>query len=136
MKSEMYYYARDQLLNLIKTDFDNLCEKNPKSDKNKLIQKAYKRNLSLNKITTTYKKYELFIPHETTVPTIIPFIFMNKMTNPSVQAFRQAQLYIEAYSEFKMIVDVLSKEEVKKVFDGITKESVKKINIKIKRFSN
>ncbi|WP_158520071.1 hypothetical protein [Staphylococcus aureus] len=48
MKSEMYYYARDQLLNLIKTDFDNLCEKNPKSDKNKLIQKAYKRNSSLN----------------------------------------------------------------------------------------
>lgn len=55
---------------------------------------------------------------------------MNKMTNPSVQAFRQAQLYIEAYSEFKMIVDVLSKEEVKKVFDGITKESVKKSILK------
>ncbi|HFE4994881.1 TPA: hypothetical protein ACF89A_002730 [Staphylococcus aureus] len=125
MKSDIYYAANSQLLKLIHIDYNNLCENKPKVEKGKLIQKAYKRNSSLNKITINYDKYMLSIPHEENVPTIIPFLFKKRTTNPSTQAFKQAQMYLEAYYEFKMVIDLLSKEELMKIFDGITKENVK-----------
>ncbi|WP_445816061.1 hypothetical protein [Staphylococcus aureus] len=126
MKSNIYYDANSQLLKLIRIDYNNLCENKPKVEKDKLIQEAFKRNSSLNKITINCNKYMLAIPHEVKVPTIIPFLFKKRMTNPSTQAFKQAQMYLEVYYEFKMVIDLLSKEELMKIFDEITMENVKK----------
>lgn len=126
MKSDYYYYAHSQLLNLIQIDFDNLCESSFIKDQTYLFQRAYKRNSSLKQVNKTYLKYQLHLPHETMVPTIIPFLFMKKITNPKQKEIRRAVIYIETYSKFLSILEILSKDEVKKLFDEITKENVKR----------
>lgn len=57
-------------------------------------------------------KYELFVPHEEYTSTIIPFLSKKVKTNPSVNLYRQASKFLEAYSFFKTSKMYLSSVEV------------------------
>ncbi|MCG1072095.1 hypothetical protein K4P50_11000 [Staphylococcus epidermidis] len=127
MISTNYDNAKSKLLNLIRTDYKNLIEDNPKADKDKLVNKTYRRHSSINKTWRTYKKYELKIPHEELVPSAIPFFFRKVKTNPSSLEHAQAQCYIEKYAELDMALKTVTKKEKEKLFEGITKENLKRI---------
>ena len=129
MNLKRYKYIRNKLLELMKIDFENLKHNFPRLNEDKVANKVYRRNSSLNKIISTYKKYELFIPHETLVPTAIPLFFKIVMTNPDLEKFLQARRYIEKYAELNMELEFLSKDEVKRLFEEFTKENVKKMII-------
>ncbi|MBM6639473.1 hypothetical protein [Staphylococcus xylosus] len=113
------------LIELTKVEFNNLCEKSSKP-RNKLLYKAYKRTNSLKKIWRLSKLYELSIPHEEYASTIIPLMFKRVMTNPSVDSFRQAKDYLEAYN---LVINFISSEfsatEVKSCFDSYTFDFLK-----------
>ncbi len=113
------------LIELTKVEFNNLCETSSKP-RNKLLYKAYKRTNSLKKIRRLSKLYELSIPHEEYTSTIIPLMFKRVMTNPSVDSFRQAKDYLEAYN---MVINFISSEisatEVKSCFDSYTFDFLK-----------
>lgn len=119
--------AKSKLINLIKTDYEHLCEINPKSDKDKLVDKAYRRHSSINNIWKTYKKYEVKIPHEELTTSAIPFFFRKVITNPSLKSHAQAQRYLEKYAELEIALKSVTKEETEKLFEGITRESLKRI---------
>lgn len=116
----------DSLTELTKVEFNNLCEKSSKP-RNKLLYKAYKRTNSLKKIWRLSKLYELSIPHEEYASTIIPLMFKRVMTNPSVDSFRQAKDYLEAYNMvIKFISSEFSATEVKSYFNIYTFEHFRK----------
>lgn len=127
MSTTIFDIAKSKLTNLIKTDYENLCENNPKADKDKLVDKAYRRHSSINKIWQTYKKYELKIPHEELTPSAIPFFFRKVITNPSLKSHAQAQRYLEKYAELEITLKSFTKEETDKLFEGITRENFKSI---------
>lgn len=127
MSSTSYDKAKSKLINLIKTDYEHLCEINPEADKDKLVNKAYRRHSSINKIWQTYKKYESKIPHEELTTSVVPFFFRKVTTNPSLKSHVQAQRYIEKFAEFEIILKSVTKEETEKLFEGITKENLKSI---------
>ncbi|HDD6623560.1 TPA: hypothetical protein PBF49_001601 [Staphylococcus aureus] len=129
MNLKRYKYIRSKLLELMKIDFENLKYNFPRLSEDKVANKVYRRNSSLNKIISTCKKYELFIPHETLVPTAIPLFFKREMTNPDLEKVVQARSYIEKYAELNMELEFLSKDEVKRLFEEFTKENVKKMII-------
>lgn len=115
----------DSLLELTKVEFNNLCEKNSKSQ-NKLLYKAYKQTNSLRKIRRLSKKYELFVPHETYRSTFIPFVFKKVLSNPNIDSYKHATKYLEAYNKvMNHIHDELSTTEVKSCFDNYTYEFLK-----------
>lgn len=118
------------LIELTKVEFNNLCEKSSKP-RNKLLYKAYKRTNSLKKIWRLSKLYELSIPHEEYASTIIPLMFKRVMTNPSVDSFRQAKDYLEAYN---MVINFIRSEfsatEVKSCFNIYTFEYFRKNYLK------
>lgn len=122
----------DSLTELTKVEFNNLCEKSSKSHR-KLLYKAYKRTNSLKNLRDLSKKYELFLPHEEHMPTIIPFLLKKVFTNPSIVSNKQAEKYLESYS---MVIDIaenqLSQVEVKECFDTYTFDFLKE-NLKLLR---
>ncbi|WP_436949317.1 hypothetical protein [Staphylococcus shinii] len=101
----------NSLIKITNVEFNNLCEISDKSQ-SKLLKKAYKRTNSVRKIEKLKKKYELFIPHEEYVPTIIPFLSKKVQTNPRVNSYKQASKFLEAYSFFKTSEMRLSPVEV------------------------
>lgn len=117
-------------MELTKVEYHNLRE-NYDKDQNKLLEKAYNRTNSLRRIKKLAKKYELFIPHEEYASTIIPLMFKRVMTNPSVDSFRQAKDYLEAYN---MVINFISSEfsetEVKSCFNMYTFEYFRKNYLK------
>lgn len=129
MNLKRYKYIRNKLLELMKIDFENLKHNFPRLNEDKVANEVYRRNSSLNKIISTYKKYELFIPHETLIPSAIPLFFKREMTNPDLEKVVQARRYIEKYVELNMELEFLSKDEVKRLFEEFTKENVKKMII-------
>lgn len=116
---------RDSLTELTKVEFNNLCEKSSKPNR-KLLYKAYKRTNSLKKLRDLSKKYELFLPHEEYMPTIIPFLLKKVFTNPNIDSNKQAEKYLESYG---MVIDIaenqLSQVEVKECFDTYTFDFLK-----------
>lgn len=116
---------RDSLTELTKVEFNNLCEKSSKPNR-KLLYKAYKRTNSLKKLRDLSKKYELFLPHEECMPTIIPFLLKKVFTNPNIDSNKQAEKYLESYG---MVIDIaenqLSQVEVKECFDTYTFDFLK-----------
>lgn len=127
MSSTTYDNAKSKLLNLIRTDYENLIEVSHKADKDKLVNKTYRRHSSINKTWRTYKKYELKIPHEEYVPSAIPFFFRKVRTNPSLSSQAQAERYMEKYAELEIELKSVTKEEIEKLFEGITRENLKRI---------
>lgn len=127
MSTTIFDIAKSKLTNLIKTDYENLCENNPKADKDKLVNKAYRRHSSINKIWKTYKKYEWHIPHEELASSIVPFFFRKVITNPSLKSYAQAQRYLEKSAELEIALKSVTKEETEKLFEGITRENLKRI---------
>lgn len=120
----------NRLIELTNVEFNNLCEISSKSQI-KLMRKAYKRTNSLRKIKKLAMKYQLFLPHEEFVPTIIPFYFKKAQTNPSTSMRIRARNYLEAYGFVKeAIKDRLSTVEVEScfkeyTFDYFTKNTLK-----------
>lgn len=133
LRNEQLYQIKMNFFNevsvLMKIDFENLKYNFPRLNEDKVANKVYRRNSSLNKIISTCKKYELLIPHERLVPRAIPLFFKREMTNPDLEKVVQAQRYIEKYAELEMKLEFLSKNEVKRLFEEFTKENVKKMII-------
>lgn len=127
MSTTIFDIAKSKLINLIKTDYGNLCEINPNADKDKLVNKAYRRHSSINKTWQTYKKYELKIPHEELTLSVVPFFFRKVITNPSLKSYAQAQRYLEKSAELEIALKSVTKEETEKLFEGITRENLKRI---------
>ncbi|EHR84383.1 MAG: hypothetical protein E7J02_15005 [Staphylococcus warneri] len=112
----------NSLIKITNVEFNNLCENSYKSQ-SKLLKKAYNRTNSLRKIENLKMKYELLVPHEEYTTTIIPFLYKKVKTNPSVNLYRQASKYLEAYSFVKEAInDRLSTAEVEACFKLYTFE--------------
>lgn len=108
----------NNLIKITNVEFNNLCENSYKSQR-KLLKKAYNRTNSLRKIEKLKMKYELFVPHEEYTSTIIPFLSKKVKTNPSVNLYRQASKFLEAYSFFKtskMYLSSIKVEECLKLY--------------------
>lgn len=113
----------NSLIKITNVEFNNLCRISSSKSQIKLMRKAYKRTNSLRKIEKLAMKYQLFLPHEELVPTIIPFYFKRAQTNPSTSMKFRARNYLEAYGFVKeAIEDRLSTVEVEECFKLYTFE--------------
>lgn len=90
----------NSLIKLTNVEFNNLCENSYKS-KSKLLKKAYNRTNSLKKIEKLKMKYELLVPHEGYISTIIPFLFKKVKIDSSVNLHRQANKFLKVYGFVK-----------------------------------
>lgn len=113
------------LKELTRVEFTNLCENSSKTH-NEVLYKAFQRTNSLKKIRRLSKKYELFVPHETYRPNLIPFVLKKVLSNPTVDSYRHAVKYLEAYNKVMIYIhDELTETEVKSCFDNYTYEFLK-----------